>query len=225
MISYEGTCLFCGKHFKFEYNESTAPQDAPQHCTKAHQRAWNRKQKSLPYDAEKNEQHIQQNYKQKRAKPHSDQSRQSAAREFDFRCPTPYKQGFLTEELALEYIKVVHPDEQNFGPYKCRCGSIHVGHSVQPTTPRVHENMIPVTVIMEREWCAYPKKSGFMTVEDAYLWCVGRLLPEHVTPFTCTCGYVHLHISDEGKKYRESNLKRSRITRPHPLLKEPDDEG
>lgn len=219
MIVYEGVCEFCGSQFRHEYNEKgTLPKNQPRFCSKQHRKAGHQKPAPAPYDEVKNNEYVEQTYRQKKLKSdHTEQKVQEP--EFDFRCPTPYKQSFITVEIAKEYIRLVHPEEKNFSPYICKCGSIHIGHS-SPAIPRPKDQQ-KVTVVMDRDWCAYSNKPGFLTEEDAYSWCEDRLLPEHVTPFICTCGYIHLHISPEGRAYRKASWKK-RAASQHPLLKDHD---
>lgn len=46
----------------------------------------------------------------------------------DFRCPSPAKKVYRTEDEANSFIALVHADDRFIHPYVCRCGAIHIGH-------------------------------------------------------------------------------------------------
>ncbi len=210
METYKGICKHCGGRFtakRYPRHEGRPPL---QFCSYEHKEAFEEKKTRAAHPPEMNQPDPTPQPSPATAVKNYRKPSTSKSEELNFRCPSPYKQSFINQQVAQDFIDTVHPYDDHLMPYTCRCGAIHIGHSSHSAAPERGEYVVTVR---NQPWCAYPKKPGFKTEDDARTWAMGRMLPEHITPFTCTCGYVHLHISKAGEQYRKSARDRSRSNR------------
>lgn len=128
--------------------------------------------------------------------------KQKNAKMLDFRCPTPFKQMFLTVEDAQRFIDVVHPDDEMLETYSCRCGSVHFGHKRQAQKKVVERNHALDNP--DRTWCAYPNLAAYATVEDVEAYLDERLAEEkangQASAKKCSCGNYHVKFSYMARK-------------------------
>ncbi len=178
---------------------------APEFCNNAHRKNWNAKAETqrVPITQELKDAHLKANYKQGSVRPEKTKSR---AKSFNVHCPHPYKKSFVTTELAEEFIHKKFPDDETMEAYKCRCGTIHIGHPRQTARPKKTDT-VAVSATADRQWCAYPKKTAFASSEEATSWAEQRYLKEHYTAMKCTCDYFHLKITASGRVYRDKQIR------------------